>query len=105
MKSVIAALTVSIGLTSCGGTQQAGTASPSSATAAASQAAAYPPKTVADLKALASTGEDSAVHEVKSERTGLAPCLQPKLPCSCPHPPRMRNGLRLTCSDTLRASF
>ena len=77
-RRAIAAFGLVLLLTACGGNGQGTTASSATATPTASRAAAYPPKTVADLKALASTGDASAVHEVKSEGVGLASCPQPK---------------------------
>jgi hypothetical protein len=43
------------------------------------QTVPYPPKTLADLHALASLGDASSIHEIHSESTGLAGvCPQPR---------------------------
>lgn len=38
----------------------------------------YPPQTLSDLQGLAALGDVNAIHEFRSENTGLATCSQPR---------------------------
>jgi hypothetical protein len=69
---------VAVLLAGCGGSGQQGVSPAPTPTPSATHSPTFPPSTVADLKALAATGDASAVREVKSEGAGLPSCPQPK---------------------------